>query len=227
MSAVLLSVEYGIGNGTPEPNLTRLTTALERAGLEVANVGKHILPKLTPALEEAVSKQFDARGGGPASGPWAPLSKRYAEWKQKHFPGKPILELTGALRAALTSSTDSKALRSINGNEYAYGTRGIPYASFHQTGTPGMPQRPPFDFGKDVEKAISKAAMDGVREALKDGSGGLLDFDGDTYTDESGVTFDVFRGGRGGAYIVNGGRRTYLKKDKTGRVVKRSYGRKG
>lgn len=227
MSAVVLSVEYGIGNGTPEPTLTKLTSALERAGAEVANVGKHILPKLGPVFEEAVSKQFDARGGGPQSGAWAPLSKRYAEWKAKHFPGKPILERTGALRSALTSSTDAKALRSVNGNEFSYGTKGIDYASYHQTGTPGMPQRPPFDFGPDAEKALAKAAMAGVREAIKEASAGLLDFDGDTYTDETGATFEVFKGARGGSYITSGGRRTYLKKDKTGRVIKRRFGGKG
>lgn len=225
MSAVVLSVEYGIGNGSPEPDLTRLTTALERAGLEMANVAKHILPKLVPALEEAVANQFDARGGGPATGVWAPLSKAYADWKQHHYPGKPILELTGALRAALTSSTDSRAQRSVSGDSLSYGTRGIEYASFHQTGTPGMPARPPFDFNADFSRAISKAAMDGVREALKEGSSGLLDFDGDSYTDETGTVFEVQTGARGGRfYVGSGGKRTYLKKDRAGRVVRRGYG---
>jgi len=226
VSAVLLSLQYKVGNGTSLPDLVSLSTAFERAGAEVADVAKHIYPRLLPALEEAVSKQFDARGKGPLSSSWAELTPRYAKWKQKHYPGQPLLELTGQLRAALTDATSKNAQRIISGKELSYGTTGIPYASFHQTGTPGMPQRPPFDFGKDTEKAISKAAMDGVREALKEGSAGLLDFDDDTYTDESGATFDVFRGGRGGAYIVNGGRRTYLKKDKAGRVVKRTFGRK-
>lgn len=226
MSAVLLSIEFGIGNGTPEPSLVKLTTALERAGLELADVGKHILPKLTPALETSVTKQFDSRGSGPITGAWAPLTEKYAKWKARKYPGKPILELTGALRAALTTSTDSKALRSTVGNSLSYGTKGIEYASAHQTGTPKMVQRPPFDFGPDFEKTIAQAAHDGAREALRSASDGLLDFDSPTYTDEAGMTFDVLKGAKGGSYIVGGdGRKTYLKRDKSGRVVKRTFGK--
>ncbi|MAH45572.1 hypothetical protein CMI37_07070 [Candidatus Pacearchaeota archaeon] len=46
------------------------------------------------------NRQF--RTQGKITGPrWPKLSKKYAKWKAKHFPGRPILVATGALRRAL------------------------------------------------------------------------------------------------------------------------------
>lgn len=222
MSAIVLQVEYQVGGGAAEPTLARLTTALERAGAEVANVGKHILPKLLPVLEQGAAAQFDAEGAGPVAGPWAPLSARYAEWKAQHYPGQPILVRTGALRAALTSGTAQGALRDVGDDSLAFGTDGIPYASNHQTGTGRMPARPPFDFGPATEEAMQAAAMAGVRAAVREASDGLLDFEGDTFEG-----LPVQTSPRGGRFIESNGQRTYLKRTKAGAVVKRTYRRGG
>ena len=218
MSAIVVSVEYQIGGGASEPTLARLVTALERAGAELADVGKHILPKLLPVLEVETGKQFDAEGAGPQAGSWAPLSVSYAKWKQAHFPGQPKLVATGKLRAALTGP-GSNSRRDVSGNELTFGTIGIPYASFHQTGTGKMPARPEFDFGPDFEAGMQAAAAAGVREAVREASDGLLDFEGDTFEGQQ-----VLTGRSGGRFIVgsNGGR-TYLKQGPSG-VVKRSFG---
>lgn len=220
MSAIVLSTTWQIGNGTPEPTLVRLTTALERAGAELLKVGEHILPRLLPILEVETAKQFDAEGSGPQSGSWAPLSVSYAKWKAAHFPGKPILQRTGALKAALTGP-GANARRDISGNTLSFGTTGLPYASFHQTGTGRMPARPEFDFGPDFEKAMQAAAAAGVREALKVGSAGLLDFDDATFEG-----LPVLTGKNGGRFVVgSNGRKTYLKRAADGRVVQRRFGR--
>ena len=220
MSAIVLSVEYQVGNGSPEPTLTRLTTALERAGAEVANVGKHILPRLIPLFEGEVSKQFEGRGVGPQSGSWAALSSKYAAWKERVTPGRPLLVLSGALGAALTESADTNAERTINGDSLTYGTKGVPYATFHQTGTGKMPARPVFDFSADFEEGMQAAAMAGVREAVREASDGLLDFEGDTFEGQQ-----VQTGKSGGRYIqTDGGGRTYLKRNAAGDVVKRGFG---
>lgn len=221
MSAVLLRVDFAMGNGTPQPSLTSLSAAFERAGAEVADVAKHIYPKLAPALEAAVDRQFEARGAGPQQGAWAPLSKDYAAWKEQHYPGMPLLELTGAMRAALTVSTDPKALRSISGQEFDFGTKGVPYASYHQTGAPRLPARPPFDFGADFADAMTKVAAAGIREAIKEAVQGawdeLADFQGEEF---EGQQVEV--GKRGGAFVRTGARgRTYLKQTKDGSVVKK------
>src|SRR3989304_2963583 len=42
------------------------------------------------------SEQFDSQGGR-AGNPWQPLSPTYEAWKRKHFPGMPILQLTGMM----------------------------------------------------------------------------------------------------------------------------------
>lgn len=223
MSAIVLQASWQIGNGTPEPTLVRLTTALERAGAELLDVAKHILPKLLPVLEVETAKQFDAQGAGPQAGSWAPLSVSYAKWKQAHFPGRPILVRTGALKDALTGDEATPfAKRQVSGNSLSFGTSGLPYASFHQTGTGRMPARPEFDFGPDFEAAMLAAASAGVREALKAAFDGLADFEGDTFEGQS-----VLTGKKGGRYVVgSNGRRTYLKQTADGRAVtKRTFGR--
>ncbi|HEY1086486.1 MAG TPA: hypothetical protein VGE37_02285, partial [Archangium sp.] len=220
-------VEYAIGNGTPEPTLTRLVTALERAGAEVADVGKHILPKVMKVLEDSAGAQFDAEGAGPQAGSWAALSPKYASWKERFFPGRKLLVRTGVLADALAASDTeavSQARRDISGNTLTYGTQGVEYASFHQTGTGRMPARPPFDFGAETEEGLKQAAAEGVREAIKEAWAGLLDFEGDTFEGQ-----EVFSGKRGGRYIRNAsGGREYLKRRADGSVAKKStFNRRG
>lgn len=219
MSAIVVSVEYQVNGGAAEPTLTRLVTAFERAGAELVDMGKHVLPKLMPVLEGATARQFDARGGGPAAGPWAPLSVKYAAWKAKVAPGAPINVLSGALRSALTEAGSANARREISAQSLSFGTVGVPYASVKQTGSGKEPARPPFDFGGDFEAELKAAAMAGVREAVRAGSDGLLDFEGDTFEGQQ-----VLTGGRGGRYVANGsGGRTYLKRDASGRTVARTF----
>lgn len=227
MSAIVLSVEYQVNGGAAEPTLTRLVTAFERAGAELADMGKHVLPRLLPALEAATAKQFDAQGGGPASGPWAPLSAKYASWKAKVAPGAPINVLSGTLRAALVDGGSANARREVSGSSLSFGTTGVPYASVKQTGSGKEPARPPFDFGSDFEADLQKAAMAGVREAVRAGSEGLLDFEGETFDDE-GVTRTLIAGARGGRYFVNAtGGRTYVRRTASGRTVAKSYKGRG
>lgn len=217
MSAIVVTVEYQVGGGPSEPTLARLTTALERAGAELADVGKHILPKLLPVLEVETGKQFDAQGAGPIAGSWAPLSVSYAEWKAAHFPGQPTLVRRGALKAALTK-TGGNALREVSGDTLSFGTVGLPYASVKQTGSSQEPARPPFDFGPDLEAGMQAAVAAGVREAMRAGSDGLLDFEGDTFEGQQ-----VLSGKQGGRYVLgSNGSRIYLKRNAAGQVVTRT-----
>jgi phage gpG-like protein len=219
VSAIVLSVEWQIGGGPSEPSLHRFVTACERAGAELADVGKHILPKLLPVLEVETVKQFAAQGAGPQAGSWAPLSVSYARWKEAHFPGKPTLVRTGKLADALADSGAPGARRDITGDSLTFGTVGLPYASFHQTGTGKMPERPPFDFGPDFEAAMQGAVAQGVREAVRAAFDGLADFEGDEFEGQQ-----VLSGKRGGRYIVgSNGRRTYLKQGASGAVTRRTF----
>ena len=228
MTAIAFTVEYMVG-GRPDPRLVRLASAFERAGAEVANLGKHIMPRVAVALEEAEARQFEAEGAGPAVGAWAPLSDAYAEWKEQHFPGMPKLQLTGALMAGLTADSSPWARRDISADSLTFGTKGVPYATYHQMGTGKMPARPPIDLDTEAARAIQRAAMAGVREAIKEADKerilGLEDYAGDEYQGKK-----VHTGKSGGRYVLGGkgGKsKTYLKTS-GGKVIATKYGpRKG
>jgi phage gpG-like protein len=179
MTVYGLQVEVSVGTDSGEGALQRLAVAFERAGAEVQDFGKWVFPKLAPVFEEAIDEQFAARGAGPMSGAWAPLTKDYAEWKSGRYPGMPLLELTGELRAALTTSSAPSSYRQWGANEFSFGTMGLEYASYHQVGTGRMPARPPFDFGPTFEQGLQHAAMSGLREAIKAGSSGALELEGE------------------------------------------------
>lgn len=218
MSAMVLSMEWTVG-GQPD-GLRRVQVALERAGTELLDLGKHVFPKLLPLIEVETEKAFDDEGG--ASGSWAPLSVSYAAWKEAHYPGQPTLVRTGALRSGLTDGASSNAVREVSSDSLTFGTRGIPYATAHQTGTGRMPARPYLDFGSDFEAGFRAAALQGVRESIREASEGLLDFDGDTFEG-----LPVLTGKSGGRYTLgSNGSRTYLKRSPAGHVVKRTFGGK-
>ena len=81
-------------------------------------------------------RNFNAQGR-PA--PFAPLSPRYAKWKSRHYPGKPIMQLKGALIQSLTGVATSNMISVIKPKEAEFGTK-VRYAHRHQQGI-DMPQR--------------------------------------------------------------------------------------
>ena len=177
MTVYGLQVQVAVGTDDSEGALQRLSVAFERAGDEVQDFGRWVFPKLSPVFEDAIDEQFDARGAGPLSGAWSPLTPNYAAWKEANYPGMPLLELTGELRAALTTTGAPSAYREWSASEFSFGTAGLEYASFHQVGTGRMKARPPFDFGPTFERGLQTAAMSGLRAAVK--AGGVLELEGE------------------------------------------------
>lgn len=162
-----ISIEYRVGNvPSGDDTLERMTLAFERAGSELQDFGTHVFPKMVPVFEEELGEQFAAEGRGPNAGSWAALSPAYEAWKGEHYPGKGILERTGAMRDALTSSSASHALRDFSSTEFNFGTAGLEYPSFHQSGTSRMVDRPPFDFTASFEHELQRAGLEGAREAI-------------------------------------------------------------
>ena len=147
--------------------LQRLSVAFERVGSELADLGRHVFPLLPAVFEAAEVRQFDSRGSGPVAGAWKDLSPAYAEWKGRAFPGMPILEATGALRAGLTQSSSPFASREWSSSEFSFGTAGVEYASLHQSGTGRMPPRPPFDLDSQFEADLFKTARKGVNDSIR------------------------------------------------------------
>ena len=163
--ALKIEVEVGTGYGQTR-TLASFAAAMERAGATLNQVGEYIFPRLIPAMEAAEARQFDAEGEGPVAGHWASLKENYAAWKAKHYPGKRILERTGALCEALTQK-GGNSLREYTGESMTFGTLGVPYASFHQVGTGDMVARPPLDFDSQFDADLKQAMQLGIVDAFR------------------------------------------------------------
>jgi len=174
MSVYGIQVEVAVGSDNGPDALVRLAAAFERAGPAIADFGQYVFPKLAAVFEDAVTEQFDGRGSGPVAGSWSALTPDYAAWKAGAYPGQPLLELTGALRAGLTSSASPSAFRQWDSTSFNFGTSGVEYATFHQMGTAKMSPRPVFDFGASFEDAMTRATAACVREAIKTASNGMI-----------------------------------------------------
>lgn len=92
-------------------------------------------------LQRQEAEQF-ASEGAYGSGGWPPLSEDYRLWKERKRPGVPILQFDGDLYRSLTQDSAPGAIREITPLSLTFGTS-IPYAKYHQEGTPRMPARPP------------------------------------------------------------------------------------
>ena len=106
-------------------------------------------------LERANEANFTA-SGLPAGG-WAPLNARYASWKSTHFPGRPMMEITGRLRDSLTRLVGPA--NKIDRMSAEFGTD-VEYAKFHQYGTTRMAKRKivyePTGFGRTLAEHTGK-----------------------------------------------------------------------
>lgn len=167
MSVFGLDIQFAIGDDTDGDSVRRFTTAMERTGVNLDDFGQFVFPKVVTLFEKEIEEQFDSRGARGVAGGWPELSPGYAQWKAIHFPGQPLLEATGDMRAALTESGSTHARREINPSDMTFGTVGVEYFSFHQLGTPFMAARAPVDFGTEFEDGLNKALQLGVVEAAR------------------------------------------------------------
>lgn len=163
-----MQLSYQVRGQDDKLGMQKLGAALERTGREFADFGTHYWPRLESLLEQEISGQFAEAGRGPHRGKWAPLSPAYAKQKALLYPGRPLLVRTGALRDALIKQS-AHALRTTSGDRFQFGTSGLPYASTHQVGGGGLPDRPIFDFSPDFEKRITQEAAAVARELARKG----------------------------------------------------------
>lgn len=108
---------------------------------EAARDARPVWEQLADRFAQLNRRQFDSEGAA-NSGGWAPLSPAYAAWKARLYPGKPILERSGDLRASLTERPFG--IEVIDAGAMALGS-GIEYGRYHQAGTDRMPQRRPVE----------------------------------------------------------------------------------
>lgn len=86
---------------------------------------------------EAIDQNFSGSGEPVA---WPALSKAYAGWKSRAYPGMPIMRRSDALYELLTSGTGDTIWRA-GARSIEFGSR-LPYFDFHQEGRGRNPWRP-------------------------------------------------------------------------------------
>ena len=123
-------------------------------------------------VAEAADRIFASEGRGG----WPQLSEAYARWKSKHYPGKGILELTGAYRRAATQVGAPHNVVEVGDDHLTYGVEGFDpnYPLFHEAPRQGsrLPARPVFELleedeelSRDVQEALSEHINQKLSEA--------------------------------------------------------------
>ena len=99
--------------------------------------------------------------------PWKPLSPPYETWKSKHFPGRPLMVLTGRLARSLTTETDRNFIFARKGGtSLTLGSR-VKYAGYHQRGTERLPARPLFIMNREIATRWATALRDELDTILE------------------------------------------------------------
>lgn len=115
---------------------------------------RQLWPAVIVTVRAILKEQFTGQGVG-QTGKWKPLSPAYARWKEKNFPGKPILQRTGDTFEALTKRTTESIVLPLP-NTLEFGVA-LPYPIHHQRGGTRLPRRRIFDFNEAQKRRITKA----------------------------------------------------------------------
>lgn len=107
-------------------------------------------------LMDVYSRQAFDTEGGILGIRWQNLSPIYELWKAKHYPGRGILERTGALKKGFTMNVQPKRLELQNLVKYAY---------YHQKGK-GVPQRQIIGVDSSIKTKIIDYFKIGIHNKL-------------------------------------------------------------
>lgn len=99
-----------------------------------------IFEKLAEDFRETQKEVFKKEGANEGLSKWKPLSPKYKKWKNKFYPGRPILTLTGDMRKSLTQQNNINHIERITKNSFEIGTKDFK-TILHQKGTKKMPKR--------------------------------------------------------------------------------------
>ena len=122
---------------------------------------------LAPMVAEAADRIFASEGHGG----WPQLSEAYARWKARNYPGKGILELTGAYRSAATQIGSPHNVVEVGPDHLTYGVEGLDYPIFHESGTNRLPARPVFDLlaeDEELFRAVTEAFSEHINQKLSE-----------------------------------------------------------
>ena len=97
--------------------------------------------KLRDDFYELEQAQFDSEGSRGLTGAWQSLSPQYASWKEKKYPGRPIMVLTGNLKESLTKANHTNAIYRAKPQSMEIGTNDKK-AQWHFLGSGRLPKPP-------------------------------------------------------------------------------------
>ncbi len=147
------------------PGLPSYSVGLSRLRAAIADWRPFWTDTFAPFFYREVLTDFVLEGGN-SGDRWAPLASGYAKWKSAHYPGAGMLVRSGALKAALTSSTAEHAIFRATSDSLEIGTD-LPYAMYHQRGTRRMPQRPPLRVNEAFMRVVGRSMQQYVQQAWK------------------------------------------------------------
>lgn len=116
-------------------------------------------------LVRVTGEQFASEGAHGLGGRWQPLNPDYAAWKDEHYPGRPMLVRTGAMRDAYLVHgtrvlTDDRLVWGITDQTDADGDEIADRATGHQTGRGVVPQRKIIALNANDRRGIDRLFVD-------------------------------------------------------------------
>lgn len=118
---------------------------------------------------------FTAQGGYPRGERWQALSPAYAAWKARHYPGQPILQMTGHLAESMEGGPDhiyrfgpswmETGTQDIKARTHQWGYTGPLFGGRVQGTIPARPiiQRPSRAEGERIVDAVLAYLFHGAR----------------------------------------------------------------
>jgi phage virion morphogenesis protein len=118
----------------------------------------------------AMTRDSFERQASPEGAAWAPLSPKYLLRKQKRWPGRNILQFSGAMLRTL--------IREVQGNLVIVGSN-LPYAPVHQFGSKkksgrgsGIPARPWLPSEETAAREAQRLGEEILEDAIRQAGGG-------------------------------------------------------
>lgn len=133
---------------------------LQHLGEKLADF-RPLAAMIDPIFYGWMGERMDSEGRGS----WEPLSPSYAAAKAARYPGKPILQASGAMYDGLTADRSKYSVHRITVDSGEWGTD-APYARYHQDGTGRMPQREIILVDTDLRVGILEAMRVHMRDTL-------------------------------------------------------------
>ena len=144
----------------------RSKTDIGRLIVEIGELSEGLIAdfdwaSLAPVVAEAADRIFASEGRGQ----WPQLNEAYAAWKERNYPGKGILELTGAYRNAATQIGAPHNVVEVGDDHLTYGVEGLEYPAYHESKSPRPPHRPVFELLEEDEE-LSRDVKETIEEHI-------------------------------------------------------------